>query len=52
MRGKVSFLYRLWKDHSGATPFESVITLVIFGAALAGAIILVEDSISLALDNL
>ncbi len=52
MRGKASFLYRLWKDQGGATTFESVITLVIFGAALAGAIILVEDSISLALDNL
>ncbi len=52
MRGKAGFLYRLWKDHSGTRTFESVISLVIFGAALAGAIILVEDSISLALDNL
>ncbi len=52
MRGKASFLYRLWKDHSGATPIESVITLVIFGAVLTGAMILVEDSISLVIDNL
>ena len=52
MRGKVGLLYRLWKDRCGATRFESVITLVIFGAVLAGTIILVEDSISLAMDNL
>ena len=52
MRNTVSFLYRLWKDHSGATRFESVITLVIFGAVLAGTMILVEDSISLVIDNL
>ncbi len=52
MRGTASFLYRLWKDHSGATTFESVISLVIFGAVLAGVMILVEDSISLVIDNL
>ncbi len=52
MRGKVSFLYRLWKDHSGATTFESVISLLIFGAVLTAVMILVEDSISLVINNL
>ncbi len=52
MRGKVSFLYRLWKDHSGATPSEVVIVLAIFGTWLVGTLILVEGSISLAIDNL
>ncbi len=52
MRKTATYLRRLWKDHSGATTFESVISLLIFGAVLTGVMILVEDSISLVINNL
>ena len=39
MRGTVSFLVRLWKDHSGATPQEVAITIAIFGVILARTVI-------------
>ncbi len=35
MRGTASFLYRLWKNQSGATPEEVAITIAIFGVLLA-----------------
>ncbi len=52
MRKAASFVIQFLRGQSGAPPFEIVITLLIFGAVLAGTIILVEGSISLALDNL
>ena len=52
MRGTISFLNRFWGDQSGATLPEIVIVVTIIGVALVGTLILVEGSISLAIDNL
>ena len=41
-----SFLNRFWRDQSGGTLPEIIIIVTIIGAGLAGAAILVEDSIS------
>ncbi len=35
MRKTASFLYRLWKDHSGASAPEVAIMIAIFGVLLA-----------------
>ncbi len=52
MRGTVSFLYRLWKDHSGAMVSEVVVILAIVGTLLVGTLILVEGSFSQAISGL
>ncbi len=41
-----SFLKRFWKDQSGSTLPEIVIIVTIIGVGLAGAAILVKNSIS------
>ena len=51
MRKTVSFLNRFWNDESGAAAAEYVIILAIIGSALAFAIILLSDAISLAIND-
>jgi Flp pilus assembly pilin Flp len=35
MRGTAAYLYRLWKEHSGATPAEVAIMIAFAGVILA-----------------
>ncbi len=44
-----SFLKRLWKDQSGMTTIQALVIVAIIGVGLAGAAILMKDSVSQAL---